>query len=222
MNNTTPFPTLDATPAPLPASTSSRRWIGAAAIAALTALVAVSAWWSVSTYNGLQRSDVYMDYTWNQTINQYTRRSDLVPNLVAVVKSYAVHESELFRQIAATRSSLAAIGPATPGDPRRAEQFQAAQGQLSGQLSRLLLVAEKYPELKASTLYQDLMAQLEGTENRLAYARQQYLGAVADYNLSLRSFPGNLIAAQAGMKPRQAGAFADATRVQVPVVVDLK
>jgi LemA protein len=218
MNETTPFPSLAVPAAPVPAP-ASRRWIGGACAGLLLAL---SAWWGVSCYNQLQRSDVYLDYAWHQAINQYTRRSELVPNLVAVVKSYAVQETELFRQIAATRSSLAAIGTAAPGDARRVEQFQAAQGQLAGQLSRLLIVAEKYPELKASSLYQDLMAQLEGTENRIAFARQQYLEAVADYNLNIRSFPGSLIAAQAGMKPRQAGAFADETRVRLPLVVELK
>lgn len=217
MNDSTPFPAP--TTGAAAAAPVSRRWIGGVAACVVLAL---SAWWGVNCYNELQRSDVQLDTTWNQAINQYTRRSELVPNLVAVVKSYATHESALFTQIAATRSSLAAIGATAPGDPRRVEQFQATQNQLAGQLSRLLVIAEKYPELKASALYQDLMVQLEGTENRIAYARQQYLGAVADYNVNVRSFPGNLVAAQAGLKVREAGAFADETRVRLPLVVDLK
>lgn len=219
MNNTTPFPTLTTDPLQATAAPASRRWIGGV-VAGL--VLALSAWWGVSCYNELQRSDVYLDYSWGQAINQYTRRSELVPNLVAVVKSYASQETALFAQIAATRSSLAAMGTTAPGDARRVEQFQAAQNQLAGQLSRLLVIAEKYPELKSSSLYQDLMAQLEGTENRIAFARQQYLGAVADYNLNIRSFPGNLIAAKAGFKAREAGAFADETRVRLPVEVNLK
>lgn len=222
MSDTTPFPSLSAEPAAQATARPSRRWTGAAGAAGAMLLLALAGWWGVSSYNQLQRSDVYVDYAWGQTINQYTRRSELVPNLVAVVRSYAAHETDLFRQIAATRATLASLGPEAAKDGARVAQFQAAQGRLAGQLSRLLLVAEKYPELKASSLYQDLMAQLEGSENRIAFARQQYLAGVADYNLAIRSFPGNLIAAQAGFRQRQAAAFADEARVRLPVEVDLK
>jgi LemA protein len=210
------FPTLD----PVPAAPPSRKgiWVAASAIV-LMAGVGLTFWVGVGQYNALQDSDVRIDYSWNQVINQYTRRMNLVPNLVAVVQSYARNETALFAQIAATRSSLAALS--TP-ESRQSGQFQAAQHQLSGQLARLLLVAEQYPELKSSSLYQDLMVQLEGTENRLAFARQQYHAGVADYNAAIRRFPGNLIASQSGMKQRPVVAIEDEAAARRPVAIDLK
>jgi LemA protein len=215
------FPELNRSPA-APASHKGR-WIAGAVLATLAA-TGLTAWAGISQYNELQYNDVRVDYCWKLVLNQYTRRLELVPNLVAVVKSYAAHETALFNQIAATRASLVALTPSSTGgrEPQRIEQFQAAQNQLSSQLSRLLIVAEKYPDLKSSSLYQDLMVQLEGTENRLAFARQQYFAGVADYNLGIRRFPGSLIAAQAGMKHRETIAIADESAVRRPIQVDLK
>jgi len=178
----------------------------------------LASFYLVGQYNDLQRNDVAADTSFSMVINQYTRRSELVPNLVAVVKSYGAQESALFSEIAATRARL----PGLPTDEAGMQRFNAAHNQLAGQMSRLLLVAEKYPELKASSLYQDLMVQLEGTENRLAYARQYYLASVADYNFGIRRFPGNLLAAQAGFKARPTTHFAAPAVVVRPVSVDMK
>jgi len=199
------------------------RWVAGALIVIL-AVAGLTVWSAIDQYNGLQRNDVRVDFSWNEVLNQYTRRANLIPNLVSVVKSYASHESELFTQIAATRTGLSALSASAQDsrDPQILEQFQKAQNQLSAQLSRLLVVAEKYPDLKSSALFQDLMAQLEGTENRIAYARQRYIGAIADYNFGIRRFPANLLAAQAGFKQRAATAVANETVVLQTLKIDLK
>lgn len=216
------FPPLNlGTPASAPARTG--RWI---ALGALLAVIAacILTWAGISQYNALQSNDARVGFAWNQVINQYTRRADLVPSLVAVVRSYTRHEDDLFAQIAAARTRLGSVSEAARAgdDPQKTAQFQAAQSQLSTQLGRLLLVAERYPDLKAATLYQDLMVQLEGTENRLAYARQQYFASLADYNLGLRRFPGNLLAQRIGMQTKQPVALADDRVVRPAAPLDLK
>lgn len=216
------FPPLNiGTPAPARARTGW--WIGLGAGTVLV-LAGVLAWAGIGQYNDLQTSDARVGFAWNHVINQYTRRADLVPNLVAVVRSYTKHEDTLFAQISASRSRVDGLAEAarTGSDPQKLAQFRAAQNQLSGQLGQLLMLAERYPELKAATLYQDLMVQLEGTENRLAYARQQYFGSLADYNLGLRRFPGNLIAQRAGMQAKQPVSLTDDRVVRPAASLDLK
>lgn len=161
-------------------------------------------WYGIQQYNELLRKDELVEMQWSHVLNQYTRRADLIPNLVSVVKSYASHENELFKEIAAARSRINSLSPAAENsrDPRAIEQFQQAQNQLAAPLARLLAIAESYPQLKADTLYRDLMVQLEGTENRITYARQRYIESVAGYNFDIRRFPNNLIARQAGYQPR--------------------
>jgi LemA protein len=218
-----PFPPLDL---PVPGQEAGarasvkRRWL-AAGIVATAALASLT---GISQYNGLQSNDARVGYCWHQVINQYTRRADLVPNLVAVVRSYAQHESALLTQIAETRSRIQALaaGARDGRDAGQVAQFQAAQGQLTSQLGRLLQVAEAYPELRSSSLYEDLMVQLEGTENRLEYARQQYFASIADYNLALHTFPSNLIAQGAGMHDREPGLLADERVVRPAAPLDLK
>lgn len=215
------FPTFSPTPAPVPAAGRARYVVLGLLLVVLG--VGWGAWSLAGQYNELQRNDIRVDVSWKQVINQYTRRADLVPNLVAVVKAYATHESSLFSDIAATRAGLAKLAPPA-GTAARVEvaQFAAAQKQLAGQVSRLIVVAESYPELKASTLYQDLMVQLEGTENRLAFARQQYIEAVAEHNFGVRRFPTNIMAERAGLKPRESAEFADTSVVVKPVAVSLQ
>ena len=167
-------------------------------------LIVGSVRYGIAQYNALQRADLAVDVNWSQVLNQYVRRADLVPGLVTVVNSYARHESGLFSEIAAARSRVLNVAKAAE-DSRNAEtlaQVQEAQNQLSAGLSKMLLLVENYPELKASDVFRDLMASLEGSENRISYARQRYIEVVADYNLSLRVFPVNLIAARAGFKSR--------------------
>lgn len=161
-------------------------------------------WYGAQQYNELLRKDEVVEAQWSQVLNQYTRRADLVPNLVTVVKTYASHETELFREIAVARSKVSLLSAAAPNshDPQAVEQFQKAQNQLAAPLARLLIVAENYPQLKADSLFLDLMVQLEGTENRITYARQRYIESVADYNFDIRRFPNNLVARLAGYQIR--------------------
>jgi LemA protein len=147
-------------------------------------------------YNTLQSADEQIKAGWAEVLNQYQRRADLVPNLVNVVKGYAAHEKEVLENVTAARSKVGAI-QATPeliNNPQALARFQEAQGELGSALSRLLAVAENYPQLKADGLFRDLQAQLEGTENRIAVARNRYIQAVKEYNVTVRSFPTNLTA----------------------------
>jgi len=147
-------------------------------------------------YNTLQAQDEAIQAGWSEVLNQYQRRADLVPNLVSTVKGYAAHEAKVLTELTAARARVGQIA-ATPelvNDPAALERFQAAQGELSGALSRLLVVAENYPQLKADAGFRDLQAQLEGTENRITVARNRYIQAVREYNTTVRSFPSNLTA----------------------------
>ncbi len=147
-------------------------------------------------YNHIQSSDEQIKADWAEVLNQYQRRADLVPNLVNVVKGYASHEKEILTQVSAARAKVGAI-QATPelmNNPEAFSKFVVAQKELSGSLGRLLAVAENYPQLKADGVFRDLQAQLEGTENRIAVARNRFIEAVKDYNITVRSFPVNITA----------------------------
>ncbi len=147
-------------------------------------------------YNSLQVNDEQIKASWGEVLNQYQRRADLVPNLVSVVKGYATHEKDVLTQITEARARVGSI-QATPellNDPQAFSRFQAAQGELGSALSRLMVVSENYPNLKADGLFRDLQAQLEGTENRITVARNRYITAVQTYNVTVRSFPSNLTA----------------------------
>ncbi|HYE35933.1 LemA family protein [Methylocaldum sp.] len=153
-------------------------------------------------YNTLQQQDEQIKASWSEVVNQYQRRADLVPNLVNVVKGYAGHERDVLTQVTEARSRVGTV-QATPellNDPQAFSRFQAAQGELSGALSRLMAVAENYPQLKADSLFRDLQAQLEGTENRITVARNRYIASVQDYNVTVRSFPTNITAGIFGMQ----------------------
>ena len=147
-------------------------------------------------YNTMQALDEEVTAKWSEVINQYQRRTDLVPNLVNVVKGYAAHEKEVLEAVTASRAKVGSI-QATPElvkDAQAFAKFQAAQGELTSALSRLLVVSENYPNLKADASFRDLQAQLEGTENRITVARDRYIKAVKDYNVTVRVFPNNLTA----------------------------
>lgn len=147
-------------------------------------------------YNTIQITDEQVKATWSEVINQYQRRADLVPNLVNTVKGYAEHEKEVLTQVTEARARVGSV-QATPelaNNPQALAQFQQAQSGLSSALSRLLVVAENYPQLKADGAFRDLQAQLEGTENRIAVARKRYIQAVEVYNVGVRTFPNNLTA----------------------------
>lgn len=155
-------------------------------------------------YNTIQTTDESVNASWGEVINQYQRRADLVPNLVNVVKGYASHEKEVLEAVTIARSHVGSI-QATPElvkDEKAFAKFQSAQGELSSALSRLLVVSENYPQLKADASFRDLQAQLEGTENRVTVARNRYIAAVKDYNITVRTFPNNLTAMMFGYKTK--------------------
>ena len=147
-------------------------------------------------YNTFQTADEAIKSAWSEVLNQYQRRADLVPNLVATVQGYASHEKDVLTQVTQARAQVGAI-QATPelvNNPEAFARFQQAQSGLSSALSRLLVIAENYPQLKADAAFRDLQAQLEGTENRITVARNRYIKAVESYNISVRTFPNNLTA----------------------------
>jgi LemA protein len=155
-------------------------------------------------YNSIQSKDEGVKAAWSEVVNQYQRRADLVPNLVKTVQGYAQHEEEIFTKVAEARASAGKITLSADdlADEAKLKQFQAAQGELSSALSRLMAVSENYPNLKADGLFQNLQAQLEGTENRIAVARNRFITSVQEYNVLVRSFPQNLTAMMFGYKTK--------------------
>ncbi|MCP5277821.1 MAG: LemA family protein [Thiobacillus sp.] len=155
-------------------------------------------------YNTLQAQDEAINAGWSEVLNQYQRRADLVPNLVSTVKGYAAHEQDILVRVTEARATVGQlqVTPETVNDPTALEKFQAAQSELTGALSRLLVVAENYPNLKADAAFRDLQAQLEGTENRITVARNRYIQAVRKYNTTVRQFPSNLTAMMFGMETK--------------------
>ena len=155
-------------------------------------------------YNAIQSKDEAVTGAWSEVLNQYQRRADLVPNLVNTVKGYAQHEEEVLTKVTQARASVGKVQltPDDLSDEAKVKQFQAAQGELSSALSRLMVVSENYPNLKADGLFQNLQAQLEGTENRITVARNRYVTSVQDYNTYVRSFPQNLTAKMFGYKTK--------------------
>ena len=155
-------------------------------------------------YNAFQSLDEEAKASWSEVLNQYQRRADLVPNLVNVVKGYAEHEKEVLTDVANARSKVGSmqVTPELLNDPEAFARFQAAQGQMTSALSRLMAVVENYPNLKADQGFRDLQAQLEGTENRITVARNRYIASIKDYNVLVRSFPNNLTAMMFGYKTK--------------------
>ena len=173
-------------------------------------------------YNTFQTGDEQIKASWAEVLNQYQRRADLVPNLVNVVKGYAAHEKEVLTRVTEARARVGSI-QATPdliNDERAFARFQAAQGEMSSALSRLLLVAENYPQLKADGLFRDLQAQLEGTENRITVARNRYIQAVQAYNVTVRQFPSNLTAMLFGYKVKPSFTVENEKEISKPPTVD--
>ena len=153
-------------------------------------------------YNAMQKQDEGVKAAWSEVVNQYQRRADLVPNLVNTVKGYAQHEEKVFTEVTNARARVGSVQLSADdlNDPQKVQQFQAAQGELGNALSRLMVVSENYPNLKADGLFQNLQAQLEGTENRVTVARNRYVQAVEQYNGLIRTFPNNLTAKIFGYK----------------------
>ncbi len=155
-------------------------------------------------YNAIQTNDEQVKSAWSEVVNQYQRRADLVPNLVNSVKGFAQQEKDVLLGVTNARAKVGSlqVSPDVVNDPAAIQKFQAAQGELSSALSRLLVVTENYPQLKSDALFSNLMAQLEGTENRITVARNRYIKTVQDYNVTVRSFPTNLTAMVFGYKQK--------------------
>ncbi len=173
-------------------------------------------------YNTLQAQDEAIKAGWSEVLNQYQRRADMVPNLVNTVKGYAAHEAKVLTEVTAARAKVGQIAasPELVNDSAALEKFQAAQGELSGALSRLLVVSENYPQLKADAAFRDLQAQLEGTENRITVARNRYIKAVQDYNTTVRTFPSNFTAVAFGHKAKPSFAVENEKAIAAPPKVD--
>ena len=173
-------------------------------------------------YNQFQSLDEEVKASWAEVLNQYQRRADLIPNIVATVKGEANFEQETLTQVIEARSKATSI-QATPeliNDPAAFQKFQAAQGELTGALSRLMVVVEQYPNLKANQGFQDLRVQLEGTENRVTVARNRYIKTVADYNVRARSFPNNLTAMVFGYRGKPSFTVQNEAEISKPPTVN--
>lgn len=184
-------------------------------------LAMVAALLSGCGYNQIQINDEGVNAAWSEVLNQYKRRADLIPNLVATVQGYAAHEKEVLTRVTEARASVAGM-KATPelvNDEVAFAKFQKAQADLGSALARLLVVAENYPQLKADANFRDLQAQLEGTENRITVARNRYIQAVKEYNVSVRTFPNNLTAMVMGWKTKANFTVEDEKAISTPPAV---
>lgn len=173
-------------------------------------------------YNDFQRLDEQAKAAWSEVLNQYQRRADLVPNIVATVKGEAAFEQDTLTQVIEARAKATSIQvtPETLNDPATFEKFQAAQGELTGALSRLMVTVERYPDLKANQAFSDLRVQLEGTENRITVARNRYIEAIQAYNVLARSFPTNLTAMVFSYGPKPTFSVVNEAQISTPPTVD--
>jgi LemA protein len=192
-----------------------RHWLVALALASVTAL-------SGCGYNDFQRLDEQVKSAWAEVVNQYQRRADLIPNIVASVKGETQFEQDTLTRVIEARAKATSI-QATPelvNNPEAFDKFQKAQGELTGALSRLMVVSERYPDLKANKAFQDLRAELAGTENRITVARNRFIKAVADYKTLARSFPSNLTAMALSYAIKPTFTVQNEAAISTPPVVD--
>jgi len=185
----------------------------------VVSLVVASLFLSACGYNTLQVQDEQVKSAWSEVVNQYQRRADLIPNLVNTVKGFAAQEQAVLIGVTEARARATQI-KVDANDPASLQQFQAAQGEVSSALSRLMVVVERYPELKSDQNFRDLQAQLEGTENRIAVARNRYIQAVQDFNVTVRRFPTNLTAMLFGHKVKPNFTVENEAAIAKPPTVD--
>jgi len=185
----------------------------------VVSLVVASLFLSACGYNTLQVQDEQVKSAWSEVVNQYQRRADLIPNLVSTVKGFAAQEQAVLIGVTEARAKATQI-KVDANDPASLQQFQAAQGEVSSALSRLMVVVEKYPELKSDQNFRDLQAQLEGTENRIAVARNRYIQTVQDFNVTVRRFPTNLTAMLFGYKVKPNFTVENEAAIAKPPTVD--
>ena len=190
--------------------------------ALLTALLALSALLTGCGYNDFQRLDEQSKAAWSEVLNQYQRRADLIPNIVSTVKGEANFEQDTLVKVVEARSKATSIQmtPEMLNNPEAMKKFQAAQGEIGSALSRLLVVTENYPNLKANQGFQDLRVQLEGTENRITVARNRYIKTIEEYNVLARSFPSNLTAMVFSYEPKASFTVANEAQISAPPTVD--
>ena len=191
-------------------------------VAIILAVITISLVLGVGVYNRIIGGDESVTASWSEVVNQYQRRADLIPNLVTTVKGGAANEKDILNSVIEARAKATSINvnADTLNDPAMFQKFSQAQDQLSGALSRLLVTVERYPEVKSTQLYQDLLSQLEGTENRITVARKRYIGAVQEYNLSVRKFPGSIIAGFAGYSVKPNFSVSNEAEIAKPPAVD--
>ncbi len=170
----------------------------------IVGVIIIALFWGVGVYNSLVTVQEQVNSAWSQVQNQYQRRADLIPNLVETVRGYAAQEERVFREVTEARSRVGSIQmtPQMLDNPQQFQRFQQAQGELGSALSRLLVVAENYPQLKSNENFMQLQAQLEGTENRIAVERQRFNQVVQDYNIRVRRFPGAMVAGMTGFSEK--------------------
>jgi len=173
-------------------------------------------------YNTLQSQDEQVKAAWSEVVNQYQRRADLIPNLVATVKGFAAQEQQVLLGVTNARAKVGSVqvSESTVNDPQRLQQFAQAQGELTGALSRLLVVAENYPQLKSDKNFLELQSQLEGTENRITVARNRFIQSTQQYNTTVRSFPTNLTAMVFGHKEKPQFTVENEKAIAQPPKVD--
>jgi LemA protein len=190
----------------------------------LVALFSLTALLTGCGYNDFQRLDEQTKSAWSEVLNQYQRRADLVPNIVATVKGEAAFEQDTLTKVIEARAKATSIQvtPETLNNPEAFQKFQAAQGELGSALSRLMAVSEAYPNLKANQGFSDLRVQLEGTENRITVARNRYIQTIQEYNVLARSFPTNLTAMVFSYQAKPSFTVANEAQISTPPVVDFK
>ncbi|NJS36997.1 MAG: LemA family protein [Brachymonas sp.] len=188
----------------------------------LTAVLICTAALTGCGYNDFQRLDEQSKAAWSEVLNQYQRRADLIPNIVNTVKGEAGFEQDTLVKVIEARSKATSIQmtPEMLNNPEAMKKFQAAQGEIGSALSRLLVVSENYPNLKANQGFQDLRVQLEGTENRITVARNRYIKTIEDYNVLARSFPTNLTAMVFSYSPKPSFTVANEAQISAPPMVD--
>jgi len=191
-------------------------------VAIVLAIITLALVLGVGVYNKIIGGDENVTASWSEVVNQYQRRADLIPNLVSTVKGFAQQEKDVLTSVVEARAKATSIQvtPETLNDPSIFQKFSQAQDQLSGALSRLLVTVERYPDLKSDKNFRDLQVALEGTENRITVARKRYIGAVRDYNLSVRKFPGSIIAGFIGYGVKPNFSVNNEAEIAKPPAVD--
>lgn len=191
-------------------------------VAIILAVITLAVVLGVGVYNRIIGGDEGVTASWSEVVNQYQRRADLIPNLVSTVKGFAQQEKDVLTSVVEARAKATSIQvtPETLKDPAVFQKFSQAQDQLSGALSKLLVTVERYPDLKSDKNFRDLQVALEGTENRITVARKRYISAVKDYNLTVRKFPGSVIANYAGYSVKPNFSVENEAEISTPPAVD--